>query len=171
MSGCWQDALSACLSQLRRPDSALRAVVVGVGHDLRGDDAAGLLAARALKPLLAAHDDVLVVEGGPAPENVTGALRRFRPDFVLLIDAAQFDAPPGTVRWLDWRAAAGMGASTHAGSLSMVGQYLSAELGCEVALLGIQLGGNALGAPLTPVVAQAVDELARALGAALLAHV
>lgn len=170
MSGCWQAALSARLNRLRRPDSAPRAAVVGVGHELRGDDAAGLLAARALKPLLAAHDDVLVVEGGPAPENVTGALRRFHPDIVLLIDAAQFDAPPGAVRWLNWRAAAGMGASTHAGPLSMVGQYLSAELGCEVALLGIQMGGNALGAPLTPAVAQAVSELARTLGAALSAR-
>lgn len=134
---------------------------MGVGHELRGDDAAGLLAARALTPLLAGRPDVLVLEGGPAPENLTGVLRRFQPDLVLLLDAAQFDAPPGTVRWLDWRAAAGFGASTHAGSLKLVGQYLSAELDCEVALLGIQLGSDALGAPLTPAVATAVETVSR----------
>ncbi len=167
MDGCWQEALSARLSRLKKPDGAPRAAVVGVGHDLRGDDAAGLAVARALKPLLNGCDHVLVVEGGPAPENVTGALRRFQPDIVLLIDAAQFDAPPGTVRWLDWRAAAGFGASTHAGSLNMVGRYLSAELGCEIALVGIQMGDNTLGVPLTPAVARAAAELARTLGALL----
>jgi hydrogenase maturation protease len=170
LNGCWQDALRTSLSQLKKPDRALRAAIVGVGHELRGDDAAGLLAARALTPVLAGQPNLLVLEGGPAPENLTGALRRFQPDIVLLLDAAQFDAPPGTVRWLDWRAAAGFGASTHAGSLNLVGQYLSAELDCQVALLGIQLGGDVLGAPLTPAVAAAVSALAHALGTIILAN-
>lgn len=159
MNDCWQDALKATLRLLKKPDTAQRIAVVGIGSELRGDDAAGLLVARTLGSLLAGHDSVLILEGGTAPENVTGALRYFRPHLVLLADAAQFNAPPGTVRWLDWRAAAGFGASTHAGSLSMVGQYLSAQLGCEVALLGIQMGDNALGAPLTREVMLAVEKL------------
>ena len=43
------------------------------------------------------------MEAGPAPENFTGPLRRFRPDLVLLVDAAQMDAEPGTIGWLTCR--------------------------------------------------------------------
>jgi len=158
---CWQDALKANLRRSKKTEVSTRSAIVGVGHDLRGDDAAGLHAARALRALLLPFENWLVLEGGPAPENITGALRRFRPQLVLMIDAAQFGASPGTVRWLDWRAAAKSATSTHTGSLNLVARYVSAELSCDVMLLGIQIGDNTLGAPLTLEVAGAVDRVAR----------
>lgn len=160
MSAFWQDALKANLRRSKNEIST-RVAVVGVGHDLRGDDAAGLHAARALSELLLPFRNWLVLEGGPAPENITGVLRRFRPELVLMIDAAQFGAFPGTVRWVDWRAAAKSATSTHTGSLNLVAQYISTELRCDVMLLGIQMGDNTLGTPLTPAVASAVDMVAR----------
>lgn len=119
-------------------------------------------------PHLAAREDVLVLDGGAAPENCTGPLRRFHPDLVLLIDAAQMDAPPGAVRWLDWSAIDGLSASTHTLPPSLLARYLVAETGCALAVIGIQPGSNAFSAPLTPpvraAVAEVVDGLRREIG-------
>lgn len=159
-SACWQDSLKTVLERVNRPDRTFRVAVVGVGHELRGDDAAGLAVVRMLQPHIASSDTLMAIEGGPAPENVSGALQRFRPDLVLFVDAAQLDLPAGEIRWLRWQDAGGVGASTHAPSLSLLGHYLMAELGCEVGLLGIQMADNTLDAPLSPAVAQAVSDLA-----------
>lgn len=49
----------------------------------------------------------------------------------------------------------------------MLAQYLVAEFGCEVALLGIQPAANAINAPLSAVVEDAVDAVAAGVAAAL----
>lgn len=138
-----------------------RVAVVGIGHELRGDDAAGVAVARRLQPL--AHERLLVVEGGHAPENQTGAIRRFSPDLVLLVDAAQMNETPGTVRWLGWEESVGLSASTHTLPPSILAHYLVHEIGCEVVLVGIQPGQTALERPLSPEVQGAVDALVGAL--------
>jgi hydrogenase maturation protease len=106
---------------------------------------------------------LLLLEGGPSPENVTGALRRFRPDLVLLVDAALMGLPPGAVRWLDWQDIDGVSASTHTLPLRLVAMYLTQELGCQVGLLGIEPLGTTFGEPLTPKVRTAVSRTARTL--------
>lgn len=160
----WQVSLIQALHQ--RSD-ALRVAIVGVGHELNGDDAAGLAVVRALKSALPPVDRVLIVDAGPAPENTTGLLRRFAPDLVLLIDAAQMDEPPGSIRWLDWQETTGVSASTHTLPLHMLARYLVEEFCCEVALLGIQPAANLVDAPLSPVVQDAVDAVAAGMAAAL----
>jgi hydrogenase 3 maturation protease len=137
--------------------------VVGIGHELRGDDAAGVLVARALQSLAPPHGPLLIVDAGSAPENCTGALRRFRPDLVLLIDAAEFGAAPGTARWLEWRAAEGCGVSTHTLPVALVADYLTVELGCVVELLGIQPARTWFDTPLSDQVALTIDDVARTL--------
>jgi len=140
--------------------------VVGIGQALNGDDGAGIAVAQALAARL---DDprVLVVEAGAAPENQTGALRRFDPALVLFVDAADMGGAPGEVRLLDWQATTGLSASTHTLPLHVIAQYLVHELRCEVALLGIQPQQNAAMAPLSPLIADVVDEVVSGLAEAL----
>ncbi len=88
-----------------------RACLVGVGSDLRGDDSAGLMVVRQLFKHSHA-ENLLIIEGGPAPENVTGQIRAFHPDNVILIDAAHMDEPPGTVQWIPLDSIDGMSASS-----------------------------------------------------------
>lgn len=145
-----------------------RVAIVGIGQELRGDDAAGVLVARALKSALAHIRSVLVIEGGQAPENQTGVLRRFEPDLVLLVDAAEMGAASGEVRWLTQSQIDGLSASTHTLPLSMIAQFLSAELNCEVTLIGIQPAQIILGTALSPAVQKAVDDLARRLAGTLI---
>jgi Ni,Fe-hydrogenase maturation factor len=87
------------------------------------------------------------------------------PSSVPGYSAALMDAEPGAVRQLDWREAgfasstSGFGAATHGLPLAAFASYLAAELNCEVVLIGVQPGGNALDAPLTPQVQAAVAEV------------
>jgi hydrogenase 3 maturation protease len=164
----WPEVLEHTIERLRGVDRPARVAIVGIGHELCGDDAAGVVAARALRRLGLAAEHLLVIDAGPAPENSTGPLRRFAPDLVLLIDAAQMGAPPGAVRWVDWRAASGLSASTHTLPCTTLGRYLVAQLGCEVALLGIQPAGTSIGARLSGVVRRSVQMLVQRLREALL---
>lgn len=117
--------------------------MVGIGNELNGDDAAGIAVVRALESELKTHaqtPSVCIVQAGTVPENFTGTLRRFHPDLVILVDAAQMDSVPGTIRWYDSESAAGFSASTHTLPLNLFALYLQSEIGCEVKLLGIQPG-------------------------------
>jgi hydrogenase 3 maturation protease len=152
--------------------------VVGVGQELNGDDAAGVLVTRALlKRQRAGWSDaprpvpisLLILEAAHAPENCTGAIRRFAPDLVILADAAAMGDPPGTIRWLDWRDAAGLSASTHSLPPSMVARYLATELACEVALIGIQVQDTTLGAPVSAPVRRAIRTVTQGLAMLLVA--
>lgn len=140
----------------REQDAPIRRVaVMGIGNELRGDDAAGVLAVRALRE--AQCETFLVIEGALAPENHTGALRRFRPDLVLLIDAAEMGEQPGCVRWLAAADTEGLSPSTHTTPPSMLARFLTESLGCEVALVGIQPSDTSFGAPVSPAVSAAID--------------
>lgn len=138
-----------------------RIAILGIGNTLRSDDAAGVLVARRLREsrLTRGPETVLVLEGGHAPENSTAQLRRFAPQFVVLIDAAEMGTAPGAIRWIDVEEMDGMSASTHTMPLSMLAKYLSLELDCEVKLLGIQPRSIDVGESVSAEVSRAVDEI------------
>jgi hypothetical protein len=83
MDKSWDILLGEQLGRLRKTTRSLRVAVMGIGHELQGDDAAGVLIARHLQSLLGPSEERLILCVGPAPENCTGALRRFEPDLVL----------------------------------------------------------------------------------------
>ncbi|MEA1977839.1 MAG: hydrogenase 3 maturation endopeptidase HyCI [Chloroflexota bacterium] len=138
MDRSWDNLLGEQLERLWKTTHSLRIAVMGIGHELQGDDAAGVLIARHLQSLLGLSEERLILCAGPAPENCTGALRRFEPDLVLMIDAAQMDEGPGTVQLISCQDITGIGASTHTLPLHILVKYLTSELGCEITLLGIQ---------------------------------
>jgi len=75
-----------------------RALVIGVGNTLRGDDGVGVHVARALarQPL---PDNVEVLDGGT--EGLSLLFEMERADRVVLIDAADMQRPPGEARTFD----------------------------------------------------------------------
>jgi hydrogenase 3 maturation protease len=164
----WQNSLQAQLAKHPRPKVA----ILGIGNELRGDDAAGVIVAHELQSAVGAkHSDTVhqnasplhIIDAGAAPEAFTGQLRRFDPDLVLMIDAAQMDRPPGAIRAIEWQDTIGLNASTHTLPLNVIAQYLVSELGCEVAVIGIQPEANAFDTPLSPAVRRAVDDLTHTL--------
>jgi hydrogenase 3 maturation protease len=163
-SPSWLGALRQTWKRLKQSKQGQpRIAIVGVGHELRGDDAAGMVLAQMLKSKVSEKQDILVIPAGSAPENCTGLLRRFSPDLVLLIDAAHMDLEPGEIQWLEWQATTGLSASTHSLPLHMFSSYLCSELDCEVALLGIQPASLSVGVDLSPCVRETVVRAGNAL--------
>ena len=150
------------LKNVLKSNPPARVALLGIGNELNGDDAAGVLAARRLKGLVL-PDSWLVIEAGVGPEAYTGVLRRFEPELVLLVDAAHMGEAPGTVRVVDCAAASGFGGSTHTQPPSTLAEFLSADLGCRVLLVGIQPGHVDFDVPVTGAVLAAVEELAGVL--------
>jgi hydrogenase 3 maturation protease len=146
-----------------------RIAILGVGNPFRSDDAVGVLIARILSTRGCAldTDHLLIIEAGLAPENTTGELRKFAPDLVLIIDAAEMGAEPGTIQWIPEEAIDGMSASTHSLPLSMLARYLTLDLHCTVTLLGIQPGSNEVGGGISPEVLRAIQEIVAELDEAI----
>ncbi len=94
-----------------------------------------------------------------APENFTGTLRRFQPDLVVLIDAADMGLSGGEIACVDWSAAGGWSASTHTLPLNMLSSFLVSELDCQVMVLGIQPVQMGMDQPLSQAVSRAVDAI------------
>lgn len=162
----WTEQLRQQMANLPRCDGLPRIAVVGIGQELRGDDAAGVVLARLLREW--PHSDTLqIVEGGAAPANCCGLLRRWQPDLILFIDAADLGEEAGAVRWLQWQDVSASAGLSHQFSLRLLADYLVQEVGCPVALLGIQPASTAMGAPLSTAVALAVTVTAPALFALL----
>lgn len=155
------------LTQTLRPDATYpipRTCFVGVGSELRGDDSAGVQVSRTLRARLAGNEHVLVLDGGSAPENLTGKMRKFHPELVLFVDAAHLDETPGTIGWIPVEAIDGMSASSHSLPLSLLAHYLTEELECRVVVLGIQPGQNEVGEVLSPAVEEAIHEVVAGVG-------
>lgn len=142
-----------------------RVVVLGVGNDLRADDGAGSLVARRLRERF----PNVVFDGGQAPENQSGPLRRARPDAIVVVDAADFGGAPGEVRVVCAREgeAGGLALGTHALPIGTFLAALAEATGATVHLVAIQASTTQLGVEMTPAVAAAVDEVARELAAVL----
>jgi hydrogenase 3 maturation protease len=160
----WQENLRSDLQRLKKPERPVRVAVLGIGHELYGDDAVGMRVAGHLSRLAEGQANLLAVQGGSAPENFTGTLRCFAPDLVLMVDAALMGLEAGGTGWLNWREADGFSASTHTLPLHILASYLTAELGCEVALLGIQPAQTEVGARLSPAVRRTAENVAKSIG-------
>lgn len=159
----WKDSLCQKLKLFKRCSSEpARICILGVGNDLRGDDSAGLIVARKLSAdeSFVGAANVLVLEGGPAPENQTAKLRAFQPDLILFIDAAHLEEAPGTIQFIPLESIDGMSASSHSLPLSMLARYIMQELGCQVEVLGIQPAQNEICGELSSLVQAATDEIA-----------
>ena len=149
----------------RTLEGATRVVVLGVGSELRADDAAGLRAAERLRRMRL--PGVQVLQGGTAPENVTGEIRRLSPSHLLIIDAADMGLPPGTIQVLRQDELGGSKPGTHGISLAVLLQYLSQDMSFQAIVVGIQPSSLEAGAPISAPVNEAVEEVARAVQQAL----
>lgn len=142
-----------------------RLVVVGVGSDLRGDDAAGVEVARRLADV--ESDRLRVVEGGTAPENYTSVVKAFEPDHVLLIDAVEFGGEPGETKPVDPAALAQTSFSSHAYPLTLLTDYLERETGATISLIGIQPAAVDQSEGISSAVEAAIDRLVEVVERAL----
>jgi hydrogenase 3 maturation protease len=148
----------------KRIEGAKRIALLAVGSELRGDDAAGMLVGHLVaksykrkpgKPL------VKVFFGETAPENLTGAIKQFKPSHLVVIDAADLSEKPGTIALLDFETIGGASFSTHLLPLKIMTDYVSQATNCAVIGIGIQPKCLAFDSKPTKPVLSSVKEIAQ----------
>jgi hydrogenase 3 maturation protease len=109
---------------------------VGIGDELSPVDRLGMLAAQEIERL---HlPGIRVFFAGTMPESMTGPLRIFHPDHVLLLDSADMGARPGTIAIIKPGKIHASLISSHALPLSVVMKFIAKDSKTRVILLGIQ---------------------------------
>lgn len=136
-------------------------VVLGVGNELKGDDAAGVLVARELAK--AGQPKIVALEAHTAPEAMVGKIEKLRPSHVLIVDAAEIGLKPGDWSLIPEVEVDGGFTSTHHIPLTTIARRLREVCGCEAAFLGIQCGGREVGAKPSKAVAKAVMDISGAV--------
>ncbi len=140
-------------------------VVLGVGNLLLTDEGAGVHAIRKLTPHVEHRDDVFAIDGGTLSFTLAPAIEAA--SRLIIIDAAQLHAPPGTVRVFygeDMDRFLGVGKrSVHEVSLIDLLDITRVTTGipAQRALIGVQPREFDWGDVLTPDVERGVDEAVR----------
>lgn len=101
-----------------------------------------------------------VLEGGDAPENITGLVVKSKPDKIVIVDALDFGAKPGEMRLVSSDELEAAGISTH-GSLKLFIEYLKNMTGASVLILGIQPKSIELGKGISPEVSKSLRKSAK----------
>ena len=132
-------ALSTILKQ--KLENAQRVAVLGIGSELRGDDAAGILTAQQIEKNTrnqTSTSEVRVFIGDTAPENLTGEIKRFQPTHLIIIDAADLDIEPGQAKIINPDTIGGTSFCTHMLPNSVLADYLKQSFNFELITIGIQ---------------------------------
>jgi len=140
-----------------------KTVIVGIGNILKGDDGAGPKFCSALGGKIAAE----VIDAGTTPENYIGKIVRISPKKLLIIDAIDFGASPGTLKLFGKQNLQQFTLSTHCLSPHFFVQAITSEIDTEVFFIGIQPAHLHLGRDMSKQVAVAVAALADEIKSAL----
>ena len=160
--------LQAVLRQ--RLKKAAKVAVLGIGSELRADDVAGVIVAEHVTKLTKGkkiHARLKVFVGGTAPENCTGQIKRFKPEHIVIIDAADLDAKPGKVAVLAPNEISGVSFCTHSLPITVMVDYLRQFFACDITLIGIQPKSLAMGATASEEVLRAAESVATAIARSL----
>jgi hydrogenase 3 maturation protease len=97
------------------------------------------------------------------PENFAGPVAEFRPDTILMVDAAELGEPPGSARLVDAKEIADSSMTTHTLSLRLLATLLESETNANVVVLAVQPKGREFGAEVSPETSETLLYLAELL--------
>ncbi len=111
-----------------------KTAIICVGNTLRADDGVG--------PYLAEHlatdTNLMIINAGTVPENHLDEVVRFKPDLVIIFDAADFRGTPGEVRIVNEKTVPVATLSTHNIPMSVIYHLLQQDTEAPVIFVGIQ---------------------------------
>jgi len=143
-----------------RLKKAKKIAVLGIGSELRADDAAGMLVAQGVRQ----GRKLKSFFGETAPENLTGEIKRFKPTHIIIVDTADIKQKPGTVLLLDSKdVGSGVSFSTHKLPAKILMDYFVQSLKCSVVLIGIQPKTLKFGEAVSKEVKDTVKEISSAI--------
>ncbi|NQT32444.1 MAG: hydrogenase 3 maturation endopeptidase HyCI [Candidatus Omnitrophica bacterium] len=133
-----------------------KAVIVGIGNVLKGDDALGPALIEKIKDEV----DAVCIDAGSTPENYIGKIIKLQPDVVLLVDACHIERSPGEHEILTKDDILKTGFTTHDLSPVMFIEHLESETKADIYLLAVQPEGVAFGDEMSDSVKKAIEEIA-----------
>lgn len=128
----------------------MKIVILGVGNRLRSDDGIGSLVASELA--LYNMENVVVYDCQTTPENYIDKVVDAKPDWVIIVDACNFEARPGEHRFFqdDEINEISYGLlSTHTLPLTLMIELIKKQHNCRISLLGIQPKSFTMGGDLS----------------------
>ena len=135
-------------------------VIVGIGHPLKGDDAVGTFICQQLQHEKISAD---IIDAASAPENYIQPIIKKAPANLIIIDAVDFGAPPGSMNIFEPHRLASLIVSTHALSPHLFIDMITRSIKVEVCFIGIQPAQTQLGESLSAPVEQTAGKLISAL--------
>ena len=140
-----------------------RTVIVGIGNTLKGDDAAGPLLCQQLQRIGIGAE---LIDAGTVPENYIQPIIKKAPQNLLIIDAMDFGAAPGTIRVFKPEQLSSVVYSTHTLSPRIFVDMVCRSIKVDVYFIGIQPAQVKLLSPVSEQVSRAIDRLARLIAEA-----
>ena len=119
--------------------------IVGVGNEMRGDDAFGVLVARGLQGKV----QVPLYDTGPVPENYLGKIARSGSKSLVVVDAVDFGGDVGEVRLMEPQEITYSHFSSHLPPLQLMELFVG-EGGITMQVVAAQPGTVELMAELSP---------------------
>ena len=130
-------------------------LILTIGNILKGDDAVGPLIYEQLKGRISTE----IIDAGTVPENYIQPIIKKAPENLLIIDAIDFAASPGTIRIFKPNQLNSLIISTHSLSPRVFVDMITQEIDVNVNFLGIQPLGTQMGCPLSTAVNKTAQQL------------
>ena len=136
-----------------------RTIILGVGNSLKGDDGAGPVLCGRLKEKIGCE----VIDVGTVPENYIQAVIKKNPQALLIIDAVDFKAAPGSVKVFRPEQLDSVIISTHTLSPRVFIDMIRRDIEVDVYFIGIQPAHAKLAEPISPEANEAIFLLEKIL--------
>ncbi|MBN1393228.1 MAG: hydrogenase 3 maturation endopeptidase HyCI [Sedimentisphaerales bacterium] len=137
-----------------------KTVIVGIGNTLKADDGVGPLVCQQLRNAKSCAE---LIDAGTVPENYIQRIIKKTPQNLLIIDAIDFHASPGTIDIFKPEQLNSIVVSTHTLSPRLFAEMVSQNIEADVYFVGIQPAQTRLGDSMSPQVYQAAQQLTQML--------
>ncbi|HUV41911.1 MAG TPA: hydrogenase 3 maturation endopeptidase HyCI [Sedimentisphaerales bacterium] len=145
------ESLLGRLNELRNS----KTLIVGIGSTLRGDDGLAPLLCEKLKGKTCAD----VIDTGTVPENYIQQIVKRRPRNLVIVDAVDLGAEPGTIKIVEPVQLDSMIISTHTLSPKVFIDLLGRQIDVNIFFIGVQPAQCGLGQSLSTEATCAVEQL------------
>ena len=134
-------------------------MILGIGNEIKGDDALGSVIAQKSSSLFNKNKNIVVFDGGTVPENYTGLIRKENPTHIILVDAVDMKKEPGYIRVVKKEEIANYNISTHAMPVSFLIKYMETTVSAQIILVGIQPKSMGLTEQISKEVEKSIEEV------------
>ena len=152
MLNSWTDEVKAALAPKGRT------LVITLGSILRADDGVGPYVCARVK---FSRPELRLLDAGTTPENIAQTAIDWKPDKIILVDAAHFGGAAGEVRVIPLDAINRQTVlSTHSFPLSVTFSIVKEDTGAELVVVGVQAKSLDHREGLSPEVQETASKLA-----------